>query len=360
MVHYISQKILYSLFILWGVVSLVFLIFGVSMGDPAQMSLGDRSTQESVEAVRREFALDQPKSIQYLSYLNDLSPISFHSTHPDHLLYYHPNKYSGFSFSFGAYAVALKAPYLRLSFQTKRSVSETIAATFPNTLILALSAMSLATLFGILLGMVCALFKETWVDRSILFLSTLGMSLPSFFAAILMAWVFAYLLGPYTGLNLTGNWIELDPLGDGMHVQWKNLILPSITLGIRPLSVVVQLMRSSILDHLSQDYIRTARAKGLSERRILTRHALPNALNPVITAISGWFASMLAGVIFVEYIFGWKGMGFILIDGLNSLDLPMVMGCVMVISLIFVAVNLIVDLLYSLLDPRIRLTTTHY
>lgn len=360
MLQFITQKILYSLFILWGVVSLVFLIFGASMGDPAQMSLGERSTEESIQAVRKEFSLDQPVGIQYLSYLNDISPLSIHSANPKSTFYYNPAKYSGLTLSVGSVVLAIKAPYLRVSFQTKRSVSETIAETFPNTLILAVSAMSLASILGILLGLVCALFKETWLDKSILFISTLGMSLPSFFAAILMAWVFAYLLGPYTGLNLTGNWIELDPLGEGMHVQWKNLILPAITLGIRPLSVVVQLMRSSLLDHLGQDYIRTARAKGLSESRVLGRHALPNALNPVITAISGWFASMLAGVIFVEYIFGWKGMGFILIDGLNSLDLPMVMGCVMVISLIFVAVNLLVDILYSLLDPRIRLTNTHY
>jgi peptide/nickel transport system permease protein len=360
MLQFITQKILYSLFILWGVVSLVFLIFGASMGDPAQMSLGERSTEESMQAVRKEFALDQPIGIQYLSYLNDISPLSIHSINPKSAFYYNSSKYSGLTLSVGSLAFAIKTPYLRASFQTKRSVSETIAETFPNTLILAISAMSLASLLGILLGLVCALFKETWLDKSILFVSTLGMSLPSFFAAILMAWVFAYLLGPYTGLNLTGNWIELDPLGDGMHVQWKNLILPAVTLGIRPLSVIVQLMRSSILDHLGQDYIRTARAKGLSESSVLRRHALPNALNPVITAISGWFASMLAGVIFVEYIFGWKGMGFILIDSLNSLDLPMVMGCVMVISLIFVAVNLMVDILYSLLDPRIRLTNTHY
>lgn len=360
MLQFITQKILYSLFILWGVVSLVFLIFGTSMGNPAQMSLGERSTAASIKAVQKEFALDQPAGIQYLSYLNDISPISFHTTNSESCFYYNPTKYSGFTLRVNSCVIALKAPYLRVSFQTKRSVSDTIAETFPNTLILAFTAMSLASFFGILLGLICALFKDTWLDKGILFISTLGISLPSFFAAILMAWIFAYLLGPYTGLNLTGNWIELDPLGEGLHVQWKNLILPSITLGIRPLSVVVQLMRSSILDHLGQDYIRTARAKGLSEAQVLGKHALPNALNPVITAISGWFASMLAGVIFVEYIFGWKGMGFILIDSLNSLDLPMVMGCVMVISLIFVAVNLFVDILYSLLDPRVRLTNTHY
>jgi peptide/nickel transport system permease protein len=146
----------------------------------------------------------------------------------------------------------------------------------------------------------------------------------------------------------------MDDFGEGIHLQLKNLVLPALTLGLRPLSVIAQLTRSSLLDVLSQDYIRTARAKGLTFAQTLRRHALRNALNPVVTAISGWFASMLAGVIFVEYIFGYKGIGYLMVSSLNTLDMPVVMGCVMLIAVAFVAVNLLADVMYAWLDPRVK------
>ena len=178
--------------------------------------------------------------------------------------------------------------------------------------------------------------------------------MPSFFAAILIGWFFAYILGDLTNLNLTGNLYEIDDYGEGMKLQLKNLILPAFTLGIRPLAVVTQLSRSSMLEVLNQDYIRTARAKGLKFSRIILKHALKNSLNPVITAISGWFASLMAGVIFVEYIFGWRGLGYVMVDALNNYDLPLVMGCVITIAVIFIFINIIVDIMYSILDPRIQ------
>lgn len=181
------------------------------------------------------------------------------------------------------------------------------------------------------------------------------MSLPSFFAAILFAWIFGFLLHEFTGLNMTGSLYGVDDFGNGSHLQWRNIILPAIVLGIRPLGVVIQLMRNSLLEVLSQDYIRTARAKGLSEIRIIRKHALKNALNPVVTAISGWFASMLAGAVFVEYIFGWNGLGKEVVEALNTLDLPVIMGSVLVIAATFVVINILVDVIYAWLDPRIRL-----
>jgi peptide/nickel transport system permease protein len=132
------------------------------------------------------------------------------------------------------------------------------------------------------------------------------------------------------------------------------MILPALTLGIRPLSVVVQLARSSFLDVLSQDYIRTARAKGLSQRAVLVKHALRNAMNPVVTAVSGWFAGLLAGAVFIEYIFGWKGIGKEIVEALENYDFPVVMGGVLVISMAFVIINILVDIIYGILDPRIR------
>jgi peptide/nickel transport system permease protein len=182
------------------------------------------------------------------------------------------------------------------------------------------------------------------------------MSIPSFFSAILFAWVFGFVWHSYTGLNMTGSLYEVDDFGEGSSIQWKNCILPAIVLGIRPLGVVIQLMRNSLLETFGQDYIRTARAKGLSSYQIIKNHALKNSLNPVVTAISGWFASMLAGAVFVEYIFGWNGLGKEIVEALNNLDLPVIMGSVIVIATTFIIINILVDLVYAYLDPKIRLS----
>jgi len=181
------------------------------------------------------------------------------------------------------------------------------------------------------------------------------MSVPSFFSAIIFAWVFGFILNEYTNLNMTGNIYELDDFGEGYIFNLKNLILPSIVLGIRPLAVISQLMRNELLDVLSQDYIRTARSKGLTEYQIIKHHAIKNSLNPVITAISGWFASMLAGAVFVEYIFGWNGLGKEIVNALNTLDLPVIMGSVLVIAFMFITINILVDFVYRFLDPRVKL-----
>jgi peptide/nickel transport system permease protein len=291
--------------------------------------------------------------------INDLSPLSYHETINASNFFYLDQKiykpYLTLLKLSGHQCIVLKYPYLRRSYQSKKNVADIIRETLPNTMLLAVVSIVFASLAGIFLGILAALFKDTWYDRSSLVLSTLGMSLPSFFAAILIGWFFAFVLGKYTGLNLTGNLKEMDNFGEGIHYEWKNLILPAFTLGIRPLSVFIQLTRNSMLDVLSQDYIRTARAKGLSESKVIFKHALKNALNPVITAISGWFASLMAGVVFVEYIFAWKGLGFVIVDALNNYDLPLVLGCVLTISIIFIIINLLVDITYSLLDPRVRL-----
>ncbi|MGB1451791.1 MAG: ABC transporter permease, partial [Marinirhabdus sp.] len=249
----------------------------------------------------------------------------------------------------------LKAPYLRESFQkTGKKVSSVIAETLPNTFVLAVSAIIIATLLGVFLGIVSVVFRDGWVDRGIQFISTLGMSVPSFFSAIIFAWVFGFLLHKYTHLNMTGSLYRVDDFGNGSYLQLKNLILPAVVLGIRPLAVVTQLMRNSLLEVLGKDYIRTARAKGLPFAAIIKKHALKNSLNPVVTALSGWFASMLAGAVFVEYIFGWNGLGKEIVDALNTLDLPIIMGAVLVIATLFIIINILVDILYARLDPRVR------
>jgi len=177
---------------------------------------------------------------------------------------------------------------------------------------------------------------------------------PSFFVAILLAWIFAYLLSDYTGLSMFGSLYSVDDYGNGVFVDLKNIILPAITLGIRPLAIVIELTKSSVLDVMSQDYIRTARAKGVTPARIMLKHALKNALNPVVTAISGWLAGLLAGAVFVEYIFDWKGMGVVIVNALSQNDLPVLMGSLLYISIILVIINIVVDIIYGWLDPRVK------
>ena len=357
MIHYLLEKLGYALLTLFGVVTAIFLLFAVLPGDPARMMLDQNENSEQLAIIKKKYGFDQPLTKQYLYYLNDLMPISWHSNQNTDYTYWDETKYNGLVLlSFDKNSVALKTPYLRESFQKNgKKVSEIIGQTLPNTIILALVAISIAIFLGIILGIVSARFKDTILDRMIAVISTLGMSIPSFFSAILFAFVFGFLWHETTGLNMTGSLYEVDDFGMGSRLQLKNIILPSIVLGIRPLAVIIQLMRNSLLDTMSQDYIRTARAKGLSEFKIIKNHALKNSLNPVVTAISGWFASMLAGAVFVEYIFGWNGLGKEIVEALNNLDLPVIMGSVLVIATTFVCINILVDFVYAYLDPKIRM-----
>ena len=340
-----------------GVVTVIFFLFTILPGDPAKMMLGQNQSAEQVEAVKKKYGFDQPIGKQYLYYLNDLSPISFHSTSSNDYTYLAPKKYNAIElWSVSNTTTVLKTPYLRESFTKQgKKVTQVIGETIPNTFVLAVSAIMIAITLGIILGIISALYKDTWLDKLIQISSTLGMSVPSFFSAILFAWFFGFVLHEITHLEMIGSLYELDDFGEKMTIQWKNLILPALVLGIRPLAVVIQLMRNSLLEVLSQDYIRTARAKGLSEFQVIKNHAVKNALNPVVTAISGWFASMLAGAVFVEYIFGWNGLGKEIVNALNTLDLPVIMGAVHVVAIIFISINILVDLIYAWLDPRVKL-----
>ena len=355
MLRYTIRKLGYGVLTLFGVVTVIFYLFHFLPGDPARMMLGQNESAEQLAAVKKKYGFDQPVGRQYLYYLNDLSPISWHSTHEKDYTFYNPDQYGGMIFYRGDQGIlVLKAPYLRDSFQKSgKKVSEVIRETLPNTAILAVTSISLAVLLGVLLGVISVWFKDGWLDRFIQLFSTVGMSVPSFFSAILFAWFFGYVLHEYTHLNMTGSLLEVDDYGEGTYIAWKNLILPAVVLGIRPIAVVTQLMRNSLWEQMQQDYIRTARAKGLTDWAIMWRHAMKNALNPVVTAVSGWFASMLAGAVFVEYIFGWNGLGKEIVDALNTLDLPIIMGAVLVIATMFIIINIIVDLIYGLLDPRI-------
>jgi len=305
-----------GILVLWGIVTLLFLIF-YALGDPTDYVVGDQADMATRQAIREKYGLDAPLPVQYVRYLGGFARLD-----------------------------------LGRSFQSNKPVGELLGSHLQGTAILALAAILLAALLGISLGVVAALKRDTWADRTILAGSLLGVSAPSFFVAAVLAWLFAVVLRPWTGLNITGYFFEEEIFGEGRHIVWANLVLPALALGLRPLAVFVQLTRSSLLEVLSADYIRTARAKGASPVRVIVHHALRNALNPVLTSVTGWLASLLAGAFFVEYMFNWQGLGKLAIDALHGNDFPVILGCAATIGGIFVGINIATDLLYAVLDKR--------
>lgn len=423
---YFFKKLAYGFLVLLGVVSAVFFIFAIAPGDPVENLVSENASAELKENIRKKLDLDLPLGERYVVYVNDISPLSLYDLSPDNARIQNKLKALNIygSLRLGEHwQLVLKTPYLNRSYVSDRLVWNVISEAMPGTIVLACVAMFFAILLGMFLGVVAALNKDGWIDKLSLVLSVLGMSGPSFFMAILIAWIAAYLwyleiavpilpilfilgiwiyevlkryyrqdksmafptqglliysLGifilwimllalappwmevwlnqsyvylPGTGLSMTGSLYDVD-VWRGEFLNLRNLILPAITLGIRPLAVIVQLTRSSMLDVLGQDYIRTAKAKGLRKVQVLLRHALPNTLNPVLTAVSGWFASLLAGAVFVEFVFGYRGLGLAVFSALEKSDVPVVMGAVIVISITFVAINLLVDVLYGVIDPR--------
>jgi peptide/nickel transport system permease protein len=289
-------------------------------------------------------------------YLNDISPLSLNNLNDStSRVFASSEKFGDFAkvISLGQNSLIVKKPYLNRSYQSQELVSVILMDALPGTIVLSAVALLIAACIGIILGVWSATRYQQWPDYLNLIISILGMSVPSFFAGILIAWFFGFVLSDWTGLSMTGSMYEIDPF-KGEILNLKNIILPALTLGIRPLAVIVQLTRSSMLDAISTDYVRTAKAKGLSYQTVLYKHALRNALNPVITAISGWFGSLLAGAVFIEYIFGWKGVGKVTVDALEHYDFPVVMGAVIMVSVFFVLINWMVDLIYAFLDPRVR------
>ena len=355
MFSFVLRRLLSGLLVIAGVAVIVFILFNVLPADPASMMLGQRSDSTSMANIQRELGINQPVSVRFLKFLDDLSPLAIYSDDETSSYYINRGAISGVTlFIAGNSFVVLKFPYMRRSYQTKRPVSAILMEKLPDTAILAIAAIIIASLLGILLGIIAAVYRDSWVDRFCLFFSVFFVSLPSFFAAILFAWLFGFVLSHWTGLPMTGGWKGIDPF-TGEYTAYRNLVLPSVVLGLRPLSIIAQLTRSSMLEVLSFDYIRTARAKGVSGKIVILRHALINAMNPVVTAISGWLGSLLAGAVFIEYIFGWNGIGKLTVQALEHYDLPVVMGIVLLVSFVFVILNILADLANAWLDPRIRI-----
>jgi ABC-type dipeptide/oligopeptide/nickel transport system permease component len=346
-VRYFLKKILYGLLVLVGVIVLVFVLFQ-GFGDPSRLVMGQTGNKATQEAIRKELHLDEPRWKQFLYYLNDVSPVSSYGAAT-----YASKGSPGFSIG-GERKIVFKKPDLRRSYQSKKPVIDILMEALPGTLLLAFAAMIIAVALGIPLGMLAAVRQNSWVDSSAIFGSILGISAPSFFMAIIIAYLFGFVWTDYTGLHITGSWFDIDAEGH-KRLSLQNLVLPAITLGIRPLAIITQLTRSAMLEVLDQDYIRTAYAKGLSRGTVIWKHGLRNALNPVVTAITGWFAELLAGAFFVEWIFGWRGLGKVTVEALEKLDFPVLMGSVLVSATFFILVNLLADLLYGYIDPRVRL-----
>lgn len=413
MLSFLTRRLMYGFTVLFGVVTLVFFLFTL-VPDPARELAGQAESEEVIAAIRRKFSLDLPASQRYALFLNDLSPVSRHALDESARTWRAADELNALTlYTSDTHRWVLKSPYLGRSWITGKGVGAVLRESLPATFVLALVAMAFALVLGIGLGLVSALKKDSAVDRFILVAASIGMSGPSFFTAILIAWLFGYLwfaqislslwfivtlIGVYalarmvtpgsftrisaaavaavlvwslsrmvdgwpvwsltlpgTGLPMSGSLYEVD-VWTGEQLALQHLLLPALTLGIRPLAVIAQLMRNSALEVMSQDYVRTARAKGLNERQVIARHVLRNALNPVITAASGWLASMLAGAVFVEFVFGWKGLGMEMFRSLEKNDLPVVMGAVMVVATVFVVVNTAVDVVYGWIDPRVRLS----
>ena len=347
MLKFIARKLLQGLLVLVGVTILVFFLFQ-GFGDPSRLIMGQSGDASTQAAIRKELYIDQPTWKQFIFYLNDVSPLSIHTSEEIQ------KKNLKGVFIGSDTKVGLKFPYLRTSYQTKKPVTSVLMQALPGTLILAIAAMFIAILIGIPLGVLSAVKHNTWLDTTAVFSSIIGISAPSFFIGIIIAYIFGFVLSDWTGLHITGNWYELDINTGEKRLTLQNLILPAITLGIRPLAIITQLTRSAMLDVLDQDYIRTAYAKGLSKNRVVWKHGLRNALNPVITAVTGWFAELLAGAFFIEYIFGWQGLGKVTVDALEKLDFPVVMGSVLISASFFILINIIADILYGVVDPRVR------
>lgn len=424
---------------MFGVITVIFFLFQIKPGDPARMLGGNNATEDILRAIRSDLGMDLPVYKQYFLYLNDLSPISVHSeTDSSDQTFLDTAKYSYTKlFSMGGDALVIKFPYFRRSYRFNEKVSTIIAESLPGTVILALSSIVLAAFLGIFMGIIAAVNKGGFFDNFCSVVAIMGISGPSYFVGLVIAWIGGYIwfkvtyipimpvaffaLGLLAGISLNkfsrkqilgkfsfgymfecafkglaygfvlwiigfmvngtagydllpliGNYFELPGTGLAMYgslvepvvtengdvyelYRWRNLILPTIALGIRPLAIVLQLTRSSMLEVMNQDYIRTAKAKGLSNYKVLVRHALKNALNPVITALSSWFGSMLAGAVFIEEVFSWNGIGKEVFEAVFYDDLPVVIGSVLVISSIFVFLNILVDIVYGILDPRIRI-----
>jgi peptide/nickel transport system permease protein len=304
MIRHVFVRAAYMLPVVWLVVSVVFLLIHLVPGDPIQTMLGEGAPAVDIKAARHAYGLDLPLQTQYVRYWKGV-------LHGD----------------------------LGRSLRLNKPVGELIAQAYPNTLALTIAALSIAVLLSIPAGVRSARRRAQWDDRTLSFVSLLGLSFPNFALGPILILLFA---------------IRLDLLPVSGASGWASIVLPAVTMGGALAAILTRMVRTSMLEELGQDYIRTARAKGLSEGRVVYGHALRNALIPVVTVVGLQFGALLAGAVVTEKIFAWPGVGQLTVNAINNRDYALVQGCLLSISLTYVAVNFLTDLAYSALNPRIR------
>lgn len=302
---YVVRRVFFSLFVLWGAVTIIFVVLRLVPGDPAYIMLGPDADQAQVDALRAQLGLDHSLIQQYATYLANVVHLDF-----------------GQSFRLNADSMSL------------------VLQRVPATIQLATTALLLSLLIGLPLGVIAALRAHSWVDRSISVFSLMGQSTPSFWLGIVLILVFA------RGLHM------FPSAGSG---TWSHLVLPTITLALPFLAILVRLTRSGLLEVVHEGYVQTARAKGLGEGIVILVHALRNALIPIVTVVGLQFGALLGGTVIVETVFAWPGVGRLLIDSIGRRDYGVVQASILLVATIFVVINLLVDLLYGFLDPRVRL-----
>ncbi|MCC6175507.1 MAG: ABC transporter permease [Chloroflexi bacterium] len=305
MSRYIIRRLIYSVFVLWGALTIVFLVVRAIPGDPAQMMLGTNATAEDVAALRQRLGLDRPLIVQYVTYIERALQLD-----------------------------------LGQSIRLDQPVVDIVSERLPITGQLAITAMVIAVVISFPLGIAAALRPGTAVDVTVSFVSLLGQSIPAFWVGIMFILVFAR---------------QLRLLPSSGYGGWDNLLMPAVTVALPLVGVLTRLVRSGLLDVLYEDYVRTARAKGLPPRTVMWRHVMRNMLIPVVTVVGLQLGHLLGGAVITETVFAWPGVGLLLIDAITNRDYPLVQAAVLFITAVFIAINFLVDLSYGALDPRIRL-----
>lgn len=316
MVNYLIRRILAAVFVLWGVSILIFTLLKITPGDPARSQLPQTATQEDLDALRHAMGLDRPLPRQYLIWLND-------ALHGD----------------------------LGKSYQHRISAFDMVRERFENTLILAGTALAVATILGLTIGILAGTRPNSFIDRAATILSVSAASVPTYWLGILLLLLFSLNLGwlPAVGMH--------DPRGDGGFVDLvKHLILPAATTAVIPTAIIARMVRSAVLETMTLDFVRTARAKGLTERAVVWRHALRNALPSFITILALQAGYLLGGSLIAEIVFSWPGIGLQLYTAVGARDVPVIMAVTIVVAIVFTSLNLIADLLQGVVDPRVRLT----
>ena len=310
---YALRRLLLAVPVLFGVSVLVFAVLHLAPGDPAAIMLGAQATKEDVERLHRDLGLDQPLVIQYLHWIGQVAEGD-----------------------------------LGRSIPLGRAVLPEVLLRFKATLVLTAGALVIAVFLGLAAGIISAVKQYSWLDRLSMGAAVTGVSLPVFWTGIMLIIIFALQLRwfPSSGMS--------SPYGSGVADILWHLVLPAVTLGTASAAALARLTRSSVLEIIRQDYVRSARAKGLAERAVIARHVLKNAINPIITVLGVQVGFLLGGAILTETVFSWPGLGSMMVRAIQARDYPLVQGGVLLIATTFVIVNLAVDLLYALFDPRIR------